>query len=105
MADVYFLASETESFGLSALEAMSCQVPVVATCVGGLPEVVVHAETGFLCCLGDIEEMAEAIKLILQDESRREEMGIAARERAKSHFCVNNITAQYENYYATLLKE
>ena len=104
IADVYFLASESESFGLSALEAMSCEVPVVGTCAGGLPEVVEHSETGFLCCPGDIEEMAEAIKLILMDDSRRKAMGKAARERAISNFNINDITAKYEEYYYALLK-
>jgi N-acetyl-alpha-D-glucosaminyl L-malate synthase BshA len=104
IADVYFLASETESFGLSALEAMSCEVPVVGTFAGGLPEVVVHSETGFLCSLGDIDEMAEAIKVILQDDSRRKAMGKAARERAISHFKINDITAKYEEYYCALLQ-
>jgi N-acetyl-alpha-D-glucosaminyl L-malate synthase BshA len=99
ISDVYFLPSETESFGLSVLEAMSCEVPVVATCVGGLPEVVVHAETGYLCCLGDVEEMAEAIKLILRDDQKSRAMGKAARERAKANFNVHDITAKYESYY------
>lgn len=104
ISDAYLLPSETESFGLSALEAMSCEVPVVATNVGGLPEVVVHSETGFLCSLGDIDEMAEAVKLILLDQSRRKAMGKAARERAIRNFDINDVTARYEEYYQTLLR-
>jgi N-acetyl-alpha-D-glucosaminyl L-malate synthase BshA len=103
IADVYFLPSETESFGLSALEAMSCQVPVVATSVGGLPEVVVHGETGFLCSVGDVHEMAEAIKLLLRDDRKRQAMGKSARHRAISLFNIHDIVPKYESYYWTLL--
>jgi N-acetyl-alpha-D-glucosaminyl L-malate synthase BshA len=103
VADVYFLPSETESFGLSALEAMSCQVPVVATCVGGLPEVVVHGESGFLCCVGDVYEMAEAIKMLLQNDRRRKAMGKTARERAITQFHIHDVVAQYEAYYRRLI--
>ncbi len=103
IADVYFLPSETESFGLSALEAMSCEVPVVATCAGGLPEVVDHGETGYLCCVGDITEMAEAIKLLLSDDQRRISMGKEARRRTIERFNVKEITAEYESYYRNLL--
>ncbi len=103
IADVYFLPSETESFGLSALEAMSCEVPVVATCTGGLPELVEHSETGYLCCVGDITEMAEAIKLLLSDDQRRISMGKEARRRTVERFNVKEITAEYESYYRNLL--
>ena len=103
IADVYFLPSETESFGLSALEAMSCEVPVVATCAGGLTEVVEHAVSGYLCCVGDIIEMAEAIKLLLNDDDRRIAMGKAARKRTIERFGIHEIIAQYESYYRTLV--
>ncbi len=103
IADVYFLPSETESFGLSALEAMSCEVPVVATCAGGLPELVEHAQTGYLCCVGDTTEMAEAIKLLLNDDQRRISMGKEARKRTIERFNVKKITAEYESYYRNLL--
>ena len=103
IADVYFLPSETESFGLSALEAMSCEVPVVATCAGGLPELVEHAQTGYLCCVGDTTEMAEAIKLLLSDDQRRISMGKEARRRTIERFNVKKIIAKYESYYRNLL--
>ena len=103
VADVYFLPSETESFGLSALEAMSCQVPVVATRVGGLSEVVIHGETGFLCSVGDVHEMAEAIKMLLQNDRKRKAMGKAARDRAISLFNINDIVGKYESYYCKLI--
>jgi N-acetyl-alpha-D-glucosaminyl L-malate synthase BshA len=103
IADVYFLPSETESFGLSALEAMSCAVPVVATCAGGLPELVEHAQTGYLCCVGDTTEMAEAIKLLLDDDRRRISMGKKARQYAVERFNVKKITEEYEAFYWDLL--
>lgn len=103
IADVYFMPSETESFGLSALEAMSCEVPVVATCAGGLPELVEHAQTGYLCCVGDTTEMAEAIKLLLNDDQRRNSMGKKARECAVERYNVGKITEQYESFYWNLL--
>ncbi|MBU7047755.1 MAG: glycosyltransferase, partial [Theionarchaea archaeon] len=67
--DIFLLPSELESFGLSALEAMASSVPVIATRVGGLPEVIDHGENGFLCELGNTEEMAEYALDLLRDES------------------------------------
>ena len=66
-ADLFLLPSETESFGLAALEAMACGVPVVASAVGGLPEVIPDGEVGFLCPLGDVEAMAAAARRLLDD--------------------------------------
>src|SRR5262249_11373583 len=70
IADLLFLPSESESFGLSALEAMACEVPVIATRVGGLPEVVLDGETGVLIELGDTRTMAESAVEILSDERK-----------------------------------
>ena len=67
-ADLFLLPSESESFGLAALEAMACEVPVIATLAGGLPEVVVDGETGYLCPVGDVEGMAAAALRLLSDE-------------------------------------
>jgi N-acetyl-alpha-D-glucosaminyl L-malate synthase BshA len=99
IADVLLLPSENESFGLVALEAMACEVPVIATQVGGLPEVIEHEEDGFLFPVGDVASMAEAgIKLIKQPQMRLE-MGRAAREHAKRDFCASQIVLKYEDIY------
>ena len=82
MADVFLLPSELESFGLSALEAMACGVPVVGSDAGGLPEVVKHTETGFLLPVGDIEGMAARTIEILKDDEHARELGQAGRRRA-----------------------
>jgi len=102
-ADVLLLPSELESFGLVALEAMSCEVPVVATLVGGLPEVVLHGETGFLANLGDVETMAEYTLEILGNASLRKRMGEEGRRRAVELFAQQTIVPQYEKYYERIL--
>lgn len=105
LADIYFLPSENESFGLSALEAMSCEVPVVATNIGGIPEVVTHGETGFLCELGNTDEMAARILQLTEDRELREKMSKAARKRAIETFPQDKIISQYEAVYQQLVKE
>jgi N-acetyl-alpha-D-glucosaminyl L-malate synthase BshA len=99
VADVLLLPSESESFGLVALEAMACEVPVVATRVGGLPEVVEHGEDGFLLGLGDVSAMAEASIRLVQDPQLRAEMGKSAREHALRNFCSTKIVRYYEHLY------
>src|SRR5919206_1604094 len=81
-ADVLLLPSEQESFGLAALEAMACEVPVVASRVGGVPEVVTDGETGYLSEVGDVEKMSEDATRLVLDEELRREMGRRARESA-----------------------
>ena len=103
MADVFLLPSELESFGLSALEAMACGVPVVGSDAGGLPEVVKHAETGFLLPVGDIEGMAARTIEILKDEEHRRCLGQAGRRRAAALFGADRIVSQYERYYEKVL--
>jgi N-acetyl-alpha-D-glucosaminyl L-malate synthase BshA len=103
MADVFLLPSELESFGLSALEAMACGIPVVGSDAGGLPEVVRHAESGYLLPVGDIEGMAERTIEILKDDERRREMGEAARHRVESLFDAERVVSQYEAVYARVL--
>jgi L-malate glycosyltransferase len=100
IADIYFLPSENESFGLSALEAMASEAPVVATNIGGIPEVVTDGETGFLCDLGDTDTMAERILRLVEDEELRKRMGTAARRRALTEFPQEKIVPQYEAIYA-----
>ena len=98
-ADVFLLPSESESFGLAALEAMSCEVPVVATRAGGVPEVVVDGETGFLCGVGDVEGMAAAALRLLTDEDLRRRLGRAGRERAISEFSQDAVVQRYRSIY------
>jgi N-acetyl-alpha-D-glucosaminyl L-malate synthase BshA len=102
-ADVLLLPSENESFGLVALEAMACEVPVVVSKVGGLPEVVDEGEVGFLVEPRDVEKMAERTLEIVSDEPRRREMGRRARETARSRFCASKIIPEYEAYYRKVL--
>ncbi len=97
-ADLILLPSQNESFGLVALEAMASGVPVVATRVGGIPEVV-DADTGFLGELGDVDAMGDAAAHILGDGDRWRRMSAAARESALSRYGVNVIIPQYERYY------
>lgn len=99
IADVYCLPSETESFGLSALEAMACEVPVVASRVGGVPEVIKHEETGYLFEMGNVGEMAERILDIITNPQRQSEMGKAARARALELFPQEKIVSRYEELY------
>lgn len=102
-ADVLLLPSELESFGLVALEAMACQVPVVATNVGGLPEVISHGETGFLGKLGDVDEMAGYVLEILKSPELKKKMGAAGRQCAIDRYEPSRIVPQYENYYQKIL--
>jgi N-acetyl-alpha-D-glucosaminyl L-malate synthase BshA len=103
MADVFLLPSELESFGLSALEAMACGVPVIGSDAGGLPEVVRHAESGYLLPVGDVEGMAARTIEILKDDERRRAMGEAARHRVESLFDADRVVSQYEAAYARVL--
>jgi N-acetyl-alpha-D-glucosaminyl L-malate synthase BshA len=98
-ADVFLLPSENESFGLAALEAMSCEVPVIATEAGGLPEVVAHGETGFLCPVGDVDGMAAAALRLLSDEDLRQRLGAAGRRRAVECFSQDVIVERYRRIY------
>jgi glycosyltransferase involved in cell wall biosynthesis len=95
-SDVFLLPSETESFGLGALEAMASGVPVVASEVGGLPEVVQDRVTGFLAPLYDVEEMSRDVLLLLGDQALHTRMSLAARDRAQSHFQLEPAVDRYE---------
>jgi N-acetyl-alpha-D-glucosaminyl L-malate synthase BshA len=99
-ADCFLLPSESESFGLSALEALACGVPVVASNVGGLPEVVRDGVTGALRVPGDVEAMAAAAVAILGDQDRWTAMSTAAAADARERFALTDVVAQYEALYA-----
>lgn len=104
-ADVFFLPSEYESFGLSALEAMACAVPVVASNTGGLPEVVEDGVSGFLHAPADTEAMAESIRKLLSDDELARKMGEAARERATSRFRREALLPVWEDYYQRIMDQ
>lgn len=102
-ADLFLLPSEHESFGLSALEAMACHVPVIATAVGGLPEVVAEGETGYLLPVGDVEGMAEAAVRVLTDPALKQRLGRAGRRRAVERFDQDKIVGRYREIYERVL--
>jgi len=102
-ADLFLLPSQTESFGLSALEALACGVPVVASRVGGLPEVVRDGETGTLLPVGDVAAMADAAVAILRDDRRWRAMSESAARDARERFALDRIVADYERLYRDAL--
>ena len=104
MSDLFLIPSGSETFGLAALEAMSCGVPVVSSNIGGLPEVNIHGETGYLCELGDVESMGECSTKILKDEKLHKKMSKAARKRAE-YFEMDRVVGIYEDYYNTILAQ
>jgi len=105
ISDLLLLPSETESFGLVALEAMACEVPVVASRVGGIPEVVTDGVDGCLMEPGNIVQMAQYALSILGDEQKRIGMGKSARENAQQRFCSSKIIPAYEAYYNKILNQ
>lgn len=102
-ADVFLLPSETESFGLAALEALSCGVPVVASRAGGLPEVISDGETGLLAPVGDVAAMAAAVVKIVSDDALQARMGAAARAAALARFRREPMIDRYEACYRRVL--
>lgn len=103
-ADLMLMPSQSESFGLSALEAMSCSVPVVSSSTGGLPELVVHGETGYIAELGDVQRMARYAMELLGDDRKLELFRQNARKRAEK-FSEDIIIPQYERLYEVALNE
>ena len=102
-ADLFLLPSSQESFGLAALEAMSCEVPVIASRVGGLPEVIVEGVTGFTCEPHDVNGMVERAISLLTDPDRRIAIGRAAAADVRDRFSAHAIVPQYEAFYKEVL--
>jgi N-acetyl-alpha-D-glucosaminyl L-malate synthase BshA len=104
LADLFLLPSETESFGLAALEAMAVGVPVISSNTGGIPEVNVHGVTGFLSNVGDVNDMAKNALHILRDEETLNTFKKNAIERTKE-FDIEKIVQRYEDLYHEVLKK
>lgn len=104
VSDLFLMPSESESFGLAALEAMACKVPVVSTNTGGLPELNVNGITGFMDNVGDIESMANHSIYILEDIDRLEKFKENALKRA-ADFDLELILPMYENYYREIIEK
>ncbi|HEY4955481.1 MAG TPA: N-acetyl-alpha-D-glucosaminyl L-malate synthase BshA [Gemmatimonadaceae bacterium] len=102
-ADLFLLPTESESFGLSALEALASGVPVIGADAGGLPEVVRNGETGFLCKVGDVEAMAAAALDLLRNPDKWKAMSDLGAADARARFSQDEIVSQYEQMYETSL--
>ncbi|MGB4851529.1 MAG: glycosyltransferase, partial [Ignavibacteria bacterium] len=98
VSDIFLIPSQSESFGLSALEAMACGVPVISSSVGGLPELNLHGETGYIAEIGDVERMAKYTIELLTNQKRYDILSKNARKRAEE-FSEDNIVPMYEKFY------
>ncbi|HKX32664.1 MAG TPA: N-acetyl-alpha-D-glucosaminyl L-malate synthase BshA [Blastocatellia bacterium] len=105
VADLLLVPSETESFGLAALEAMACEVPVIATRAGGLPEVIRDGETGYLVELGDTQTMVDRAIRILSDDRLQRRMGQLGRAWAVEHFNTERVIPMYEKLYERIIRK
>jgi len=104
ISDLFLLPSEKENFSLSALEAMSCGVPVIATQVGGMAEMIDNGKDGYLFDVGDIDGMAEAGIKLLDDKDSYKKISAAAQKKAKEGFSPEIIVPQYEKLYESVVK-
>lgn len=104
ISDVNLLLSEKESFGLVILEAMACGVPVIGTNIGGIPEVIEHGKSGYICELGDFEAISSYAVNLLKNERLQKKMSAAAITRASKTFHQEKIVLQYEQIYETVLR-
>jgi len=105
VADVFLLPSELESFGLAALEAQACEAPVIATRIGGIPEVVTDGETGFLSDIGDVEKMSGDVLRLLGNDELRKTFGRQGRELALSRYSTSKIIPQYIAFYEKIVNK
>ena len=103
ISDLFILPSENESFGLAALEAMACEVPVISSNAGGIPEVNIDGVTGYMCEVGDVEGMAKRCIELLEDEISLAVFRKNAFTQAK-RFDIHEILPQYENYYMEIIE-
>ncbi|MBL7807473.1 MAG: N-acetyl-alpha-D-glucosaminyl L-malate synthase BshA [Saprospiraceae bacterium] len=104
ICDLFVIPSESESFGLAALEAMACEVPVISSNSGGLPEVNIHGKTGFLSDAGNVTEMANYAIQLLQDEEMLQRFRANALEQAR-RFDIDRILPEYERYYEEVIEK
>ncbi len=102
-ADLFILPSQSESFGLSALEAMSCGLPVISTSIGGIPEVNLHAETGYIAEIGDVDRMARYAIELFTNDNKYDVFSRAARRRAVEVYDKKLIVPLYEAFYERVL--
>ncbi len=102
-ADIFLIPSQSESFGLAALEAMACGKPVVSSSVGGLPELIKHNETGFIAEIGDVDRMAKYVIDLLTNEKKYQTFSKNCRERAISKFDKSKVVPLYEEFYNHIL--
>jgi N-acetyl-alpha-D-glucosaminyl L-malate synthase BshA len=104
-ADLFLLPSAQESFGVAALEAMACDVPVIASRIGGLPEIIDDGVTGYVCDLNAPDQMAQRGVELLTNRPARERMGRAAAQVVRTRYCTDRIVPHYEAAYAALLRQ
>jgi N-acetyl-alpha-D-glucosaminyl L-malate synthase BshA len=102
-SDLFLIPSQSESFGLAALEAMACGIPVISSSVGGLPELVKHNESGFIAEIGDVERMAKYAIDLLTNEKKYELFAKNSRDRAVNFFDISKIVPLYEEHYVKIL--
>jgi N-acetyl-alpha-D-glucosaminyl L-malate synthase BshA len=102
-ADLFLIPSQSESFGLAALEAMACGLPVISSSVGGLPELISHNETGFIAEIGDVDRMAKYVVDLLSNDKKYKLFSKNARNRAVNKFDKSKIIPIYEKHYQTIL--
>jgi len=104
-SDIFLIPSQSESFGLAALEAMSCGLPVISSSVGGLPELVKHNDCGFIAEIGDVDRMAKYTLDLLTNEKKYEMFSHCARNRAVNMFDKSKVIPLYEEHYENILKQ